>query len=115
MEESENIAAYLLRINENFNAIIGLGEEVNESIILQQVLRSLSLRYDAKVSAIEEYQDLTKMIVDELHKILTTYELRIETKKEKPTTREVAFKSSKKTRNKSHKEEETSDDEWAEK
>ena len=54
MKESENIAAYLLRIDEVVNSITGIGEEVNESIIVQKVLRSLPLRYDAKVSTIEE-------------------------------------------------------------
>ena len=53
MKESENIASYLLRVDEVANSIIGLGEEFNESIIVQKVLRSLSLRYDAKVSSIE--------------------------------------------------------------
>ena len=77
MKESENIATYLLRIDEVVNSITGLGEEVNESIIVQKVLRSLPLRYDAKVSAIEESRDLTKMTMDELHAILTSYEMRI--------------------------------------
>ena len=76
MKESENIAAYLLRIDEVVNAIIGLGEEFNESIIVQKVLRSLPLRYDAKVSSIEEYRDLTKITMDEVHGTLTTYEMR---------------------------------------
>lgn len=79
MKESENIAAYLLRIDEIVNSIIVLGEGVNESIIVQKVLRSLPLIYDAKVSAIEESWDLTKMTMDELHGILTAYEMRTET------------------------------------
>ena len=116
MKKSENVAAYLLRIHEVVNSIIGIGEEVNESIIVQKVLRSLPLRYDEKVSTIEESWDLTKMIMDELHGILTTYKMRteIENEQERPKTREVTFKASKKTRNKGHKEEQTSDDEWDE-
>ena len=34
MKESENIAAYLLIVDEVVNSIIGLGEEANESIIV---------------------------------------------------------------------------------
>jgi hypothetical protein len=34
MEESENIVAYLLRIDEVINSITLLGEELNESIIV---------------------------------------------------------------------------------
>ena len=41
IKEDENISAYLLRVDETMNAIIGLGEEIKESIIVQKVLRSL--------------------------------------------------------------------------
>ena len=84
-------------------------------MIVQKVLRSLPLRYDAKVSVIEESWDLTKLTMDELHGILTTYEMRTHTENEQPKIREVTFKSSKKTRNKGHKEEQRCDDEWDEK
>ena len=47
--------------------IRGLGEELDESLVVQKVLRSLLLNYDAKVSAIEETRDLTKMKMDKLH------------------------------------------------
>lgn len=80
MKESENIAAYLLRIDEVVTSITWIGEEVNESIIVQKVMRSLPLRYDRKVSTIEESRDLTKMTMDELHGILMTYEMRTKTK-----------------------------------
>lgn len=75
MKESENIAAYLLRLDEVVNSVTGLGE-FNESLIFQKVLRSLSLKYDAKVLAIEKSRDLTKIKMDELHGILTAYEMR---------------------------------------
>ena len=84
-------------------------------MIVQKVLRSLPLKYNAKVSSIEESRDLIKLIMDELHGILTTYEMRADTKNEQPTTRETTFKASNKTRNKGHKEEERLDDEWDEK
>ena len=78
------------------------------------MLRSLPLRYDAKVSTIEESRDLTKLTMDELNGILTTYEMRTEMEDEQPTRREETFKASNNIRNKGHKEEETSDDEWDE-
>ena len=58
MKESENIAAYILKLDEVVNSVIRLGE-VKEFMIIQKVLRSLPLRYDAKESAIEESRDLT--------------------------------------------------------
>jgi hypothetical protein len=37
MDEKEDIATYLLRVDEVFNAIIGLGEEINESLVVQML------------------------------------------------------------------------------
>ena len=79
------------------------------------MLRSLPLRYDAKVSAIEESRDLTKMTMDELHGTLTAYEMRIYIEDGQSKSRKATFKSSNKTQNKGHKQEEMSDDEWDEK
>ena len=53
MKESENIVAYLLRVDEVVSSITGLGEEVKESMIIQKVMSSLPLRYDGKFSSIE--------------------------------------------------------------
>jgi hypothetical protein len=51
------------------------------------------MRYDAKISTLEDIPNLDKLIVDELHGILTTYEMRIG--QEKPTKGETNFKASK--------------------
>jgi hypothetical protein len=101
MKDEENVASYLLCVDEIVNTIRGLGEMVEESMIVQKVLRSLPLIFDAKVSAIEEMKDLDKLTMDELHGILTAYEMR--TEKENSSKKEVAFKASKKTKNKEHK------------
>jgi hypothetical protein len=88
-------------VDEIVNTIRGLDETVEDSMIMKKVLRSLPLRFDAKVYAIEEIKDLDKLTMDELQGILTTYEM--STEKEKPSKREVAFKSSKKMKNKENK------------
>jgi hypothetical protein len=46
MKEDENTTAYFLQLDETINAIIGLGEENKESVIVQKVLRSLPMRFD---------------------------------------------------------------------
>jgi hypothetical protein len=79
MHEKEDISTYFLRVDEVVNDIRGLGEELNESLVVQKVLRSLLLKYDVKVSAIEETRDLTKMTMDELHGSLIAYEMRTDT------------------------------------
>jgi hypothetical protein len=99
MNEKEDIATYFLRVDEVVNAIKGLGEELNESLVVQKVLRSLLLKYDAKVSAIEETRDLTKMTMDELHGTLMAYEMRTGTESDQPNN-EASFKAIKKTKDK---------------
>jgi hypothetical protein len=78
MKEDEEITAYFLRVNEIVNAIIGLGQEIEESIIGQKVLRSLPMRFNPKISELEEISDLNSISMDKLHGIFTTYEMRIE-------------------------------------
>ena len=78
MKEDENIASYFLRFDETVNAIKVMGEEMKETIIFQKVLRSLPMRYDPKISSLEERTDLDTLSMDELHGILTTYEMRTE-------------------------------------
>jgi hypothetical protein len=97
MDEKEDIATYFLRVDEVVNAIRGLGKELNESLVLQKVLRTLLLKYDAKFSAIEETRDLTKMKMDELHGSLIAYEMRTSIESDQPKN-EAAFKSIKKTK-----------------
>jgi hypothetical protein len=58
MKEDENFAAYFLRVDETVNEIIGLGEEIEEFVIVQKVLRPLPMRFDPKISALEEISDL---------------------------------------------------------
>ena len=78
MKEEENIAAYFLRVDEIVNIIKGLGEKIEELVIVQKILRSLPMRFDSKISAIEERTNLETMTVDVLHGTLTTYEMRTE-------------------------------------
>jgi hypothetical protein len=80
MKEDENIVIYYLRVYEKMNAIKGLGEEVDESTIAQKLLRSIPMRFDPNISALEERTNMDSISMDELHGILTTYEIR--TKKE---------------------------------
>ena len=56
----------------------GLGEQVENTTLVQKILRSLLMRFDSKVSSLEERKDLDKLGMDELHGILTACEMRIE-------------------------------------
>jgi hypothetical protein len=78
MKEDEDIAAYFLQVDETVNVIIGLGEEIEESVIVQKILRSLPMRFNPKISALEETSYLDSISMDELHGIFIAYEMRTE-------------------------------------
>jgi hypothetical protein len=98
MKEDEDIIAYFLRVDETVNAIIGLGEEIEEFVIVQKVLRSLPMRFNPNISTLEEISDLNSISMDELHRIFTTYEMR--TEQENLDVKEAAFKASKRSKQK---------------
>ena len=54
MHNDEIVANYFLRIDEIVNCMKNLGEEIKEATLVEKVLRSLSSKFEPKVSAIEE-------------------------------------------------------------
>ena len=58
MHNDESITSYFLCIDEVVNCMKNLGEEIKEVTLVEKVLRSLSAKFESKVSAIEEKQDL---------------------------------------------------------
>jgi hypothetical protein len=95
MNEDETISKYFLRVEELVNAMKGLGEEFDDSLLVQKILRSLPDKFNPKVSAIEELNDLKTLSIDQLLGTLTAYEMRIN--KDKSSTREASFKADKNT------------------
>jgi hypothetical protein len=67
-----------------------LGEKIEEPSLVQKILRSLPDRFNPKVSAIEELNDIKNLAFDQILGTLTTYEMNIVTNK--PTSREASFK-----------------------
>ena len=91
MHNDESVASYFLRIDEIVNCMKNLGEEIKEVVLVEKVLRSLSPKFDSKVSSIEKKKNLQSLTMSQLHGILTAYEMR----KEGPSDRrEAAFKAS---------------------
>jgi hypothetical protein len=95
MDEDETISKYFLQIEELVNTMKVLGEMIEESFLVQKILRSLRDRFNSKVSAIEEIIDLNTLTLDKLLGTLNPYEMGIT--KGKSTTREVSFKAEKNT------------------
>ena len=91
MYSNEGIANYFLRIDEIVNCMRNLGEEIKEVVLVEKFLRSLSTKFESKLSAIEEKEDLQKITMMQRHRILTAFEMR---KGGPSDMREAAFKVS---------------------
>jgi hypothetical protein len=70
-----------------------LGEKIEQASLVQNFLRSLPDRFNPKVFAIEELNDLKYLYFDQSIGTMTAYEMRIG--KDKSTTREASFKADK--------------------
>jgi len=75
MMEDENIQDYYLNILDITNSFDSLGEKMSDDKVVRKILRSLPKRFDMKVTAIEEAQDIPNMKVYELIGYLQTFEL----------------------------------------
>jgi hypothetical protein len=64
------------------------------------------MRFNPKISALEERLDLDSISMDELHGIFTAYEMR--TEQENPDVKEAAFKASKRSKKNKKEQEEYS-------
>jgi hypothetical protein len=75
MKEDETVGKYFLRVEEIVNAMRELGEKIEEPSLVQKILRSLPYRFNPKVSAIEELNDLKALDFDQLLGTLNAYEM----------------------------------------
>ncbi|MCI17160.1 gag-pol polyprotein [Trifolium medium] len=92
MKEEETIHDFHMNVLEFANSFDALGETISDKKLVSKILRSLPKRFDMKVTAIEEAQDLATIQVDELIGSLQTYELGINQRKEKKN-KSLAFSS----------------------
>ena len=76
MHSDESVAIFFLRLDDILNRMRNLGETITESTLVEKILRSLSAKFESKVSALEEKQYLQTLTVVQLHCILTAYEMR---------------------------------------
>ena len=76
--------------------LLMLLEALKDKEVVDKVLRTLPMKYDSKVSTLEERDDLDSLTVDELHEIFTAYEMR--TRQNHPSRKEAAFKAIKESK-----------------
>ena len=77
MNDDEDIDSFFLKVAEIVNNMKALGETMPESIIVQNILRSLPSRFNPKVFAIEETTNRETLTMNQLLGNLTAYEMRL--------------------------------------
>ena len=75
MEEDEFFDEFYAKLKDIVNSAFNLRETIFELKIVRKVLKSLSERFHAKITAIEESKDIDKIPLIELVGNLQTYEL----------------------------------------
>jgi len=93
MLEDESIQDYHLNILHIANSFESLGEKISEEKLVRKIIRSLPKRFDMKVTAIEEAQDISSVKVDELIRSLQNFEITVNNKTGKKG-KGIAFTSS---------------------
>ncbi|MCH79544.1 gag-protease polyprotein [Trifolium medium] len=78
MKEEETIHDFQMNVLDYANSFDALGKPISDEELVGKILRSLLTRFDMKVTAIEEAQDLASLSMDELIGSLQTYELGLE-------------------------------------
>ena len=75
MEEDELFDEFYAKLKDIVNSAFNFGETILEPKIVRKVLRSLPKRFHAKITAIEESNDIDKIPLTELVSNLQIYEL----------------------------------------
>lgn len=79
MQEGDNIVVLSGKLRDIANNAFQLGETYLEEKLVKKILRSLPMRFGAKVVAIEESKDVAKMTLDDLLRSLQAYEINLST------------------------------------
>ena len=75
MEEDKTFNEFYAKFKDIVNSAFKFGESITESKIVRKIFRSLSERFLAKITAIEEVKDINKIPLTELVGNLQTYEM----------------------------------------
>ena len=91
MKETKDIDSFMNRAMSVINQLKIYGQDIKYITVIENVVRSLSTKFDVVVATIKEAKDLEKLTVDELMESLLSHEARID--RNKDSTLETAFKS----------------------
>jgi hypothetical protein len=83
MKEEETIQDYYMNVLDIANTFDSLGEKLLDEKLVRKILRSLPKRFNMKVIAIEEAQDISEIKIEELIRSLQSFEIIINNRVEK--------------------------------
>jgi hypothetical protein len=83
MKKGEKVNEYFARTLIIANKKKTHGEKIEQSVIIEKILRSMTLKFNYVVCSIEESNDLFTMTIDELQSSLLVHEQRMHGQKEK--------------------------------
>ena len=75
MEEHETFGEFYAKLMDIVNSSINLGEPIPNSKVIGKILRSLSKRFKARVTVIEEFKDVDTLKLDEFVGSLQIFEM----------------------------------------
>lgn len=78
MKEGETVNEYISRTLAIANRMTAHGERLEQTVIVEKVLRSMTSRFNYVVCSIEESNDVTTLSIDELQSSLLVHEQRME-------------------------------------
>jgi len=90
MKEEETVNEYFARTLSIVNKMKMHGEQVTECIVIEKILRSMTVRFNYVVYSIEKSNDVTTMSIDELQSSLLVHELRMKGYKDEEQTLKVS-------------------------
>ena len=103
--EDETFDEFYAKLEDIVNSTFNLGDHIPKPKIVRDVLRSLSKRFHAKITVIEESKDIDTIPLTELIGDLQTYELGLTRLRKGTKSKNMALKA------KSNEIDESSDDE----
>jgi RNase H-fold protein (predicted Holliday junction resolvase) len=77
MKEGENVNAYFARTLIIANKMKIHGENIQQVVIIEKILRSMTSRFDYVVCSVEESNNLDTLTIDELQSSLLVHEQRM--------------------------------------
>ncbi|KAK7368917.1 hypothetical protein VNO80_10950 [Phaseolus coccineus] len=82
MKEGEKVDEYFARTLTIANKMKAHGERMEQIVIIEKILRSMTVKFNYVVCSIEESNDLSTMTIDELQSSLLVHEQRMQGQKE---------------------------------